>query len=411
MPGARTPANPDLRGSVRKPIMPAMSRRLPDMESMVRDLVSRPSVSSVRPDLDTSNAAVCERLAGWLENLGFAVRLEPVPGQVGKINLIAAAGRGDGGLVLSGHADTVPFDEHLWDMDPFSGVVRDGRLYGLGATDMKGFFAAACHAAARLPLQRLRRPLVILATADEESGMSGARALTDAGERLGACAVIGEPTGLAPVTLHKGILMEAIHVVGSSGHSSDPALGRNALEGMLEVADELRRFRADLAARWPAPEFEVPYPTLNLGRISGGDNPNRICGECELAIDVRLVPGMTVAATREELRARILARLQGSSLEVRFRPLFTGVDPLRPGTHDPGHAERCQRLSGKPAGAVAFCTEAPFFQQLDMDTVVMGPGDIRLAHQPNEWVGLGELARCADLLERLAAEYCLADQP
>ncbi len=388
-----------------------MSRRLPDMESMVRDLVRLPSVSSVQPDLDSSNAGVCERLAGWLEDLGFAVRLDPVPGHDGKVNLVAAAGRGDGGLVLSGHADTVPFDEHLWETDPFAGVVRDGRLYGLGATDMKAFFAAACHAASRLRLDRLRQPLVILATADEESGMSGARALTDAGDRLGAAAVIGEPTGLAPVMLHKGILMEAIRVVGSSGHSSDPGLGNSALEGMLEVADELRRFREDLRRRWPAPAFDVPYPTLNLGRIAGGDNPNRICGECELAIDIRLVPGMTVGETRRELHARVLARLEGSSLEVRFRPLFTGVDPLRPAPGDSDHGERCRRLSGQPAGAVAFCTEAPFFQQLDMDTVVMGPGDIRLAHQPNEWVDLAEVARCADLLEALAAEHCLADDP
>ena len=96
-------------------------------------------MSSVRPELDSSNAAVCERLAAWLEDLGFAVRLDPVPGQGGKVNLIAAAGQGEGGLVLSCHADTVPFDEHLWDMDPFAGVVRNGRLYGLGATDMKSF--------------------------------------------------------------------------------------------------------------------------------------------------------------------------------------------------------------------------------------------------------------------------------
>lgn len=384
-----------------------MKNALPDIQTMVRGLVGRPSVSSVQPDLDMSNTAVCELLGSWLEDLGFAVRLDPVPGHDGKTNLVATLGRGDDGLVLSGHADTVPWDEHRWDTDPFSGTVRDGRLFGLGATDMKAFFAAACHAASRFRAEQFRRPLVILATADEESGMSGARALAEAGDRLGACAVIGEPTGLAPVTLHKGILMEAIHLVGRSGHSSDPSLGCSALEGMLEVTDELRRFREDLQARWPSPAFEVPYPTLNLGRIAGGDNPNRICGECELAIDVRLVPGMTVSETRRELRERVSDRLRGSGLELHFRPLFNGVDPMRDASGT-AHAERCCRLSGFGTGAVAFGTEAPFFQTLGMDTLVMGPGDIRLAHQPNEFVELDEVARCADLLERLIHEFCLA---
>src|SRR5690606_17587204 len=160
-------------------------------------------------------------------------------------------------------------------------------LYGLGTSDMKAFLALVAEAARGLREQDLKQPLVILATADEESSMSGARALVDAGRPRGRHAVICEPTGLRPARMHKGVMVEAVRVIGRSGHSSDPALGLNALEGMTQVLNALLRWRSELQQRHRNDQFKVPVPTLNFGRICGGDNPNRICPEVELQIDIR----------------------------------------------------------------------------------------------------------------------------
>ena len=144
----------------------------------------------------------------------------------------------------------------------------------------------------------LTAPLILLATADEESSMDGAHLLVEQQRPRAAHAIIGEPTGLRPVRMHKGIAMEAIRLKGRSGHSSDPALGVNALDGMHQALDELITWRSELQARYRNPLFAVEVPTVNLGHIHGGDNPNRICAECELHFDIRPLPGMDL----EELR-------------------------------------------------------------------------------------------------------------
>lgn len=159
---------------------------LPDLKQQLQQLVAAPSVSATDPKLDMGNRGVVELLAAWLETLGFAVELMPLAGQPDKVNMIAtlsSGGRGDGGLVLAGHTDTVPFDEGLWQSDPFRLVERDNRFYGLGATDMKGFFPIALEAAKSFAGKALKQPLIILATADEETSMAGARALVKAGAR------------------------------------------------------------------------------------------------------------------------------------------------------------------------------------------------------------------------------------
>jgi acetylornithine deacetylase len=372
---------------------------------MIRRLVSMPSVSSVQPDLDTSNAAVCEQVAEWAETLGFSTIVTPVPGHAGKFNVIARLGSGEGGLVLSGHTDTVPWDEGRWSQDPFDARTRDGRIYGLGTADMKSFLAVALHAASAFRAGHLQAPLTILGTADEESTMSGARALADTEGPLGRFAVIGEPTDLRPINAHKGIIMEGIRITGRSGHSSNPALGRNALEGMMEAADALRQLRAEFAEAYRAPEFEVPEPTINLGYIRGGDNANRICGQCEMHVDVRLNPGMTVAMARSEIRRTVSKRLEGSGLEVEFEALFEGVDPLGGAGHE--HLVGvCEAESGHQRGAVCFGTEGPFLQALGMETVIMGPGSIDQAHQPDEYLDLDSAEQAVDLASRLIHRFC-----
>ncbi|MGB2681278.1 MAG: M20/M25/M40 family metallo-hydrolase, partial [Candidatus Competibacter sp.] len=145
----------------------------PRLLERIRQLIATPSVSSVSPRFDQGNRAVIELLAGWLEDAGFNARIEPLPERPDKANLIATLGEGPGGLVLSGHSDTVPYDAGRWRYDPFEGAIADERIYGLGSADMKAFLALAIEAASAFAARDLRRPLVILATADEESSMSG----------------------------------------------------------------------------------------------------------------------------------------------------------------------------------------------------------------------------------------------
>lgn len=204
---------------------------------MIEGLVATPSISSADADHDIGNLTVNELLATWCESLGFRTALHPVPGKPGYVNLVATAGSGTGGLVLAGHSDTVPCDEHLWASDPFKLAERDERLHGLGTADMKAFFAVALDVAARIDLSRLSQPLSIVVTADEETGMTGARFLAPLG-LTGKQVVIGEPTGGAPVRMHKGNMMNRLRLIGKSGHSSDPSLGRNALEGMHSVMSD-----------------------------------------------------------------------------------------------------------------------------------------------------------------------------
>ena len=200
---------------------------IPSLKQQFAELIALPSVSCTQPALDLPNRPLIERLASWLDTLGFACEIQDIA--PGKANLLASYGSGPGGLVLAGHSDTVPFDPALWQSDPLALREADDRWYGLGVCDMKGFFPLIIEAVQPLLDRPFRQPLLILATCDEESSMSGARALAEAGRPLGRAAVIGEPTGLKPIRLHKGVMMERIDILGQSGHSSDPTLGRSAL--------------------------------------------------------------------------------------------------------------------------------------------------------------------------------------
>ena len=373
---------------------------------MLRALVATPSVSCSEPALDMSNRGVIDLLAQWLDALGFAVQIVPLASNPKKANLIATLGSGTGGLVLAGHTDTVPFDDNKWQSDPFQLSERDQRWYGLGATDMKGFFPVAIEAAKTFVTAKLQQPLIILATADEESSMDGARELVAQRQIQARFAVIGEPTDLKPARLHKGMMMESLTIAGRSGHSSDPNLGNNALEAMHEAMQVLLNFRAELQTRYRNPAFQVAVPTLNLGCIHGGDSPNRICGECELHFDLRPLPGMHI----DELRSAIAAKLQPLAAQrrvnIQLRSLFPGVQAFEQNADSP-LIKTVEQLSGHRAQAVGFATEAPFMQQLGMDTVVFGPGSIKQAHQPDEYVEIAQLRPAIKMIEALIRKFCL----
>ena len=386
--------------------MKTAPQKIPQLTEMMQQLIALPSISSVSPAYDQSNIDVIETLAEWCESLGFQTEIQPVSD--GKANLIATVGQGPGGLILSGHTDTVPYDEGRWQFDPFSLTEANRRFYGLGTADMKSFLAMVLAAVQRFDLDKLKAPLVILATADEESSMAGARALAAAGHPKDRYAVIGEPTGLRPVRMHKGILMEALHLHGQSGHSSNPVLGNSALEGMHRVIQSLMDWRSELQRKHINEAFAVPVPTLNLGHIHGGDNPNRICGECSLHLDLRPVPGMSIDELRSELHARAHAAIADTGLQLETESLFSGIPAFETSAQSE-LVKTAERLTGYSASAVAFSTEAPFLQQLGNEVIVLGPGNIDQAHQPDEYIELGQINPMLDILERFIVNYCLND--
>jgi acetylornithine deacetylase len=376
----------------------------PELLHMMSQLIATPSVSCITPEFDQPNLPVIHVLAGWLRDAGFGVEIMRVNER--KANLIASMGSGDGGLVLAGHTDTVPFDADRWRFDPFKLSEHNHRLYGLGTSDMKAFFAFAIAAAAAFDKKDFKHPLYILATADEETSMDGAKALLASGRPRAAHAIIGEPTGLRPIRGHKGVLMEAVRITGLAGHSSNPALGHNALEAMHIAIGEILRWREELQQRYRNAAFDVPVPTLNLGHIHGGDNPNRICGACELHIDIRPLPGMSLDELRAELDARLRRVLPAHGFTLETFPLFCGI----PATETPAESaivKAAERLTGHTAANVAFGTEAPFLNQLGMNTIILGPGDIAQAHQPDEYIEVARIEPTLDLLRKFIYQFCI----
>ena len=385
-----------------------MNHSVPDFLESFAKLIATPSVSSIDPLLDLGNREIVELLADWLESLGFNIELMPIPDHPKKTNLIACLGNGEGGLVLSGHTDTVPFNEDKWQQDPFKLTERDNKLYGLGTSDMKCFFPLIINVIRNMDLKKLNQPLYILATADEESTMSGAQALADSGRKLGRYAMIGEPTGLKPVHMHKGILIESIKLTGQAGHSSNPALGNSALEGMYAVISALMAWRKEIQQQHVNDQFAVPVPTLNFGSIHGGDNPNRICAECTLTIDMRLMPDMVLEQVRADMREVISRSVEGSGLVLEVHSVFNGAPSMHT---DPGSkiVRLAEKLSGHASGTVAFSTEAPYLDSMGMQTVVLGPGDIDQAHQANEYIAMDRIQPMLDILQKMIGHFCVEE--
>lgn len=380
------------------------SHHLPSVIRAISELVAHPSVSCTHPALDQSNRAVIDVLASWFSELDFKIEIMETE-QPDKFNLIATRGEGSGGLVLAGHTDTVPYDAHQWQSDPFTVKEQDGRLYGLGTSDMKSFFALVLHAMKTFSDAKPTQPIIILATADEESSMNGARALVAAQKPKGRYAIIGEPTNLKPVNLHKGIMQERIFVQGKAGHASNPALGNNAIEAMNQITTELLNYRDHLAAHFQNHAFSVAHPSLNLGCIHGGDSPNRICGECELLIDIRTLPGMNHNQVRNDIRNRLHTIAARLGVNCSVESLFPGLDPFA----TPASSELvkiAENLTGENTISVGFGTEAPFLQTLGFETIILGAGDIAQAHQPDEYLRLDRINPMIDILSKLIRHFC-----
>jgi acetylornithine deacetylase len=385
--------------------------QLPNFTQSLTQLIACSSISSTQPSWDQGNMEVIQLLATWFEQLGFDVNIQKVPNTTNKYNLLAKLGSGEGGLLLAGHSDTVPFDESRWQSDPMSVIDKDEKFYGLGTCDMKGFFAFILQVCKSVDVKKLKKPLYVLATADEETTMAGARFFGQTQDIKPDVAIIGEPTNLVPVVMHKGHMSHRISVQGQSGHSSKPSLGVNAIEIMYEVIGALIELKEKFNLNFKNEAFDVPAPTLNMGAIKGGDNANRICGHCDLDIDLRSLPGMS----DDELLQWLSDALKPLAEKYPARISFDELHPSSPSfeqnkypTDDNCIVSIAEEISGHTCCAVNYATEAPYIQQLGCQTIVLGPGSINQAHQPNEFLAHSEIEKTDKLLISMIQHYCLS---
>ncbi len=380
--------------------------QLPNFTQSLSQLIACSSISSTQESWDQGNKEVIQLLATWFEQLGFSIEIQIVPNTGNKYNLLAKLGSGEGGLLLAGHSDTVPFDEKSWQSDPHKVLNQDDKFFGLGTCDMKGFFAFILQVCKNLTAAQLKKPLYILATADEETTMAGARFFAKSQTIKPDVAIIGEPTSLVPVVMHKGHMSHRVSVKGKSGHSSKPSLGVNAIEIMYKVIGQLIELKEKFQLNYDNKAFDVSAPTLNLGAISGGDNANRICGHCHLDIDLRSLPGMSDDELLHWLSEALkpLAELYPGRITFEeMHPSSPSFEQKKPSTF----IDIAEEISGHSCCAVNYATEAPYIQQLGCQTIVLGPGSIDQAHQPNEFLAHSEIDKTELLLTKIIQRYCL----
>jgi acetylornithine deacetylase len=355
-----------------------------------------------------SNTALIQFVAGELTAAGGAVRV--LPGDLpGKANLLASFGpTGDGGIILSGHSDVVPVDGQSWSTDPFTLTARDGKLLARGATDMKGFIASAMCAASRAQSKTLRRPLHIAISHDEEVGCIGVRSMLSrlAAEGFGASGcIVGEPTGLRVAIGHKGKIAGCVCCHGIAAHSANPGLGCNAIYLAAGMVQELRALQDHLlthGARDAA--YAVPHSTVHVGTIRGGTVLNIVPERCDLAFEIRFIPGDDIGHLLARLREaadRLVTLDTRAAIDIDITNEYPGVETAP----DSGIARLALAATGGASTyKTGFGTEAGLFtQMLGLNCIVCGPGSIDRAHKPDEYVTADELAECDMFLDRIVA--------
>lgn len=354
-------------------------------------------------------------LISWVEEqlipLGFECRrIENSAGD--KSNLWSRIGPDiPGGLVMSGHSDVVPVDGQPWDTDPFDMTEIDGRLFGRGTCDMKGFLALCLAFAPKFAAFNLKKPIHFAFSYDEEVGCQGAPLMIDDMVQRGArpdAVWVGEPTLWQVVSGHKGIMLTKVVVTGREAHSSLPHLGVSANGEAVDLMALLREIERDLTVNAdPDSPFDPPYPTLSIGELHGGTATNILARECEFHFDLRCPPGYNPdeilepfleAAAKKD--AALKQRYPECGVEVTK---YTDVPGLAPGENNAAES-LVRALTGDNAlRAVAYATEAGQFHQAGMPAVVCGPGSIDQAHKPNEFVAKAQLAEGVKVFEDLIA--------
>ncbi|UYP75920.1 acetylornithine deacetylase [Pantoea dispersa] len=362
-----------------------------------------------------SNLALIDFCWRYLSGLGVTCELMH-NAERSKANLYARLGpAGSGGVMLSGHSDVVPVDGQTWTVPPFALTERDGKLYGRGTADMKGFLACMLAAVPHFLAQPLRQPLHLAISYDEEVGCLGVRSLVDSlaqrSDRPAIC-LIGEPTELRPVLGHKGKLAMRCEVQGAACHSAYAPQGVNAIEYAAKLIQRLTVIGERLAApdRQDA-RFDPPFTTVQTGVIHGGRALNIVPDACSFDFEVRTLPQDDAQQVAEELVAYAQQTLEPQmravqpASAIRFSPLSA-----YPGLDTAAHSAAAQliaRLSGSDSfGTVAFGTEGGLFAAAGIPCVVCGPGSMEQGHKPDEFITLAQLDACDSLLRRLATWMC-----
>lgn len=373
-------------------------------EEMLERLIAFDTVS------DRSNLDLIAFVETYLANWNVASqRVYDTSGH--KASLIASIGpEADGGIVLSAHTDVVPVDGQPWSANPFKMRVTDGRLYGRGAADMKGFAATVLSHVPKFLQADLKRPLHIALSYDEEIGCLGAPALVERLLKSGGrpeLVIVGEPTRMKVVTGHKGIIVLKTAVHGHAVHSSQLHRGVSAISVAARLITWLDAQTAENRenAESGSP-FDPPYTTLHCGTITGGQAHNITAPFCEFQTDIRMMPGEKaehwVARYRRFIDEEILPSIRSIAPDCRIDITeIANVAGLAPETD--GAAERlARRITGDNGRhVVGFATEGGIFQEHGLSTVVCGPGSIDQAHQPDEYIELSELAKCSRFLDAI----------
>lgn len=360
-----------------------------------------------------SNLALIHDCADYLESLGLKPWLSHNADQ-SKANLFAtiaaADGNTEGGLILSGHTDVVPTDGQAWQSDPYRADIREGRLYGRGSADMKGFIAAVLAAAPAMVQAGLKRPLHIALSYDEEIGCLGAPVMIAELQKRGLTpehCIVGEPTSMRMVVAHKGIHTFRCAVHGKAAHSSLTPQGVNAIEYAAKLIVFINELAGRLKARHDTdPDYDVPFSTLSVNTIAGGIAGNIVPQLCEFEFDYRNLPHMSPADITAPIEAHIREVLQPQmqAVEAACR-----ID-MRHGENVPAMPEAeaallhdliTQLVEDSSRLKVAYATEGGQFQQAGIATVICGPGNIEQAHKADEFVELSQLARCDAFLHKL----------
>jgi acetylornithine deacetylase len=357
-----------------------------------------------------SNLHLIEFVRDYLER--FDVPCELIYNEPrSKANLFATIGPADRpGIVLSGHTDVVPVDGQPWTVAPFELTERDGKLYGRGTADMKGYIACVLALVPSLVNATLRLPVHIALSYDEEVGCLGVRSLLSELEKRPVkpmLCIIGEPTELKPVLGHKGKLAMRCDVHGEACHSAYAPLGVNAIEYAAELIGELGR----IGNRLKAPEhhdarFDPPFSTVQTGVISGGKALNIVPADCRFDFEIRALPSHDPNEVAQELKAyaeqQVLRRMRAVSeqSEIRFSELSA-----YPGLATDAHSEAAEMIAAfcgsRAFGTVAFGTEGGLFNAAGIPTVVCGPGSMDQGHKPDEFVSLEQLTACDAMLHRM----------
>jgi acetylornithine deacetylase len=380
--------------------------RLARCKQLLAELVAFPSISA------DGNRAITEHLAGYLQACGARIWLQPDATGT-KLNLFASIGPDrPGGVILSGHTDVVPVADQPWRSDPFEMVARDGKLFGRGTCDMKGFIAACVTMAPEFARRPLAVPVHFAFTYDEEIGCFGAQALTEELQARGlhpAAAIIGEPSLMQVIDGHKGCYEYTTWFTGLEGHGSAPDLGVNAVEYAARFTMALVELRAELKARARQDcPFDPPHTTINPGMLAGGLVHNVIPGKARLDWEMRPVhpsdaeflKARLAALVQDELLPAMRARHAGADIQTETVAEVVGL--VREG-HNPARDLAMELTGANGAGLVPFGTEAGLFQAIGIPAVICGPGSISQAHKPDEYLALDQLAACLGFLDRLGA--------